>query len=147
FGTTAQVGTGPELPFTIDNIGSTPLTTSGLSLPPGFTLTGSFPATVAAEASATFTLELSTAAGGPQFGQVTFQTNDPDAPTFGFNVSGVVTGAPPAGAPTIALNGPAMATGLGSPAAPLAPAATLTDSSPQGFGGGSLTVSLASGGT
>jgi hypothetical protein len=147
FGTSAQLGTGSALSFTVEDIGSTALTTSGLVLPPGFALVGSFPATIAAGSSATFTLQLSSAAVGPQFGQVTFQTNDPNAETFAFNVSGLVSGTPPSGAPVVALSGPALATGLGWPAAGLAPAATLTESSPQGFGGGSLTVSMASGGT
>ncbi len=98
FGTVGQAGSGPELSFTIENIGSVPLTTSGLSLPPGFALVGSFPASVAAGSTASFTVQLASSAVGPQFGQVTFQTNDPDAPTFGYNVSGAVTGTAPAGA-------------------------------------------------
>lgn len=147
FGTAAQIGSVPALAFTVQNIGSTPLTTSDLSLPPGFALVGSFPATIAAGASATFTIQLTASAVGPQFGQVTFQTNDPNAPTFGFNVSGTVNGTPPAGSPAITLSGPAMATGLDWPAAPLDPGAIVADSSPQGFNGGTLTVSMASGGT
>jgi len=147
FGTVAQGVAGPALSFTIEDIGSAPLVTSGLSLPPGFALVGSFPATIPAGASARFMVQLSSTAVGPQFGQITFQTNDPGAPTFGFNVSGLVSGTPPAGAPRIGLSGPALATGLGTPPNVLDPGATLTDSSPQGFNGGSLTASLASGGT
>ena len=147
FGASSQIGAGPELSFTVENIGSAPLATSGLVLPPGFTLVGTFPATIPSDESATFTLQLSAAEVGPQFGQVTFQTNDPDAPTFGFNVSGLVTGTPPAGGPAITRSGAALATGLGWPATALDPQATLTDSSPQGFAGGRLTVAMASGGT
>jgi hypothetical protein len=147
FGSVARGGSGPELSFTIENIGSAPLTTSGLSLPPGFVLDGAFPASIPAGSAASFTIQLASGAVGPQFGQVTFQTNDPDAPTFGFNVSGAVTGTPPDGAPQITLSGPALAIGLGSPATVLNPGATLTDSAAQGFAGGTLTVSMASGGT
>ena len=99
FGTVNQSWTGPELTFTVENIGSNTLTTSGLSMPPGFTLVGSFPATIPAGAAGTFTVQLSSASVASQFGQITFQTNDPNAPTFGFNVSGMVTGSPPVGAP------------------------------------------------
>ena len=147
FGTVSQSWTGPELSFTVENIGSNTLTIGGLSLPPGFTLAGSFPATIPAGASGTFTVQLSSASVGSQFGQITFQTNDPNAPAFGFNVSGMVSGSPPVGAPQILLSGAALATGLGSGPLVLDPGATLTDSSPQGFAGGSLTISMASGGT
>jgi hypothetical protein len=147
FGTVGQGVAGAALSFTIENIGSAPLTTSGLSLPPGYALAGSFPASIPAGGSASFMVQLASTAVGPQFGQITFRTNDPNAPTFGFNVSGVVSGTPPAGAPQIGLSGPALATGFGAPPNVLDPGATLTDSSPQGFNGGTLTVSMASGGT
>src|SRR5262249_40927401 len=75
FGTVAQSGSGPELSFTIENIGSAPLTTSGLSLPPGFALDGTFPASIPAGSTASFTIQLASGAVGPQFGQITFQTN------------------------------------------------------------------------
>lgn len=146
-GTVAQGAAGPQQTFTIQDIGATTLDLSGLSLPPGFTLVGSFPSSIAAGGSAAFTVGLSSSAVGPQFGQVTFQTNDPNAPTFGFNVSGDVTGTPPAGSPAIALSARATAVGLGWPPSPLDPGATLTDSSPNGFAGGALTVTMASGGT
>src|SRR5262249_38328439 len=126
---------------------SATLTTSGLSLPTGFALVGSFPSTILSWASASFMVQLSSTAVGPQFGQVTFRTNDPNVPTFGFNVSGMVSGIPPAGAPRIQLSGPALATGLGSGPLAIDQAAVLTDSTPGGFGGGSLTASMASGRT
>ena len=148
FGTVPQSWTGPELTFTVENIGSNTLTTGGLSLPRGFTPVGSFPATIPAGASGTFTVQLSSASVGSQFGQITFQTNDPSAPTFGFNVSGVITGTPPAGAPAIQLSGAAAATGLGSGPLVLGPGGDPERrASPQGFDGGSLTISMASGGT
>jgi hypothetical protein len=58
-----------------------------------------------------------------------------------------VTGSAPGGAPVITLSGHALAIGLGSPPTVLDSGATVTDSSPQGFNGGTLTVSMASGGT
>ncbi len=146
-GTVAQGGAGPQVTFTIQDIGATTVDLSGLGLPPGFTLVGIFPSSISAGSSADLTVALSSAAVGPQFGQITFQTNDPNAPTFGFNVSGSVTGTPPAGSPSIALSARAMAAGLGWPPSLLDPSATITDASPNGFAGGSLTVTMAGGGT
>jgi murein DD-endopeptidase MepM/ murein hydrolase activator NlpD len=92
FGTASQGGTPPQLSFTITNLGSATLTVSNLVLPSGFSLVGSFPASIAVGSSATFTLQMATDASGTDAGILSFNTNDPNAPTYSFDVKGVVTG-------------------------------------------------------
>ena len=147
FGNVAQGESGPEFSFQIEDIGSAPLATSDLSLPPGFQLVGSFPTAISPGSSASFVVQLESTTVGAQFGQVTFTTNDANAPTFGFNVSGTVSGTPDAGSPEITQSGPALATGFQAAPLPLDSGMTLTDSSSQGWSGGSLTAAMASGGT
>ena len=92
FGTIAQGGAPPQLTFTISNLGSAALSPSNLALPAGFSLVGSFPASIAAHGSATFTLQMSTAISSAYAGFVSFQSNDPNAATYSFAVKGTVTG-------------------------------------------------------
>ena len=146
FGTVGQAQLGPELSFQIENIGSTTLSTSALNLPPGFSLIGSFPTSVTAGGSAGFTVQLDSTAVGSQFGQITFGTNDPDAATFGFNVGGVISGTAPTAAPQITLSGRALAVAPQQAVRPLDEQATVTDPS-SNLGNGTLTVTMASGGT
>src|SRR5205823_3773372 len=72
---------------------------------------------------------------------------DPDTPTFHFNVSGVVTGAAPLGAPVIALPDPALGYDFASLPRVLSPGATLSDGNSLTYAGGQLTVEFAAGGT
>jgi murein DD-endopeptidase MepM/ murein hydrolase activator NlpD len=140
FGSVGQGGTASSQTFVINNHGTAPLTLSGLLLPPGFALNGSFPTTVAAGASANLTIDLTTTTVGSKFGSLQFTTNDPDTPTFNFNISGTVSGSPPAGAPVLSLAGPALAyTKLGQSMS-VKPGATVTDSDSPNFGGGTLTA-------
>ena len=78
--------------FTISNLGSAALSPSNLALPAGFSLVGSFPASIAAHGTATFTLQMSTAISSAYAGVVSFQSNDPNAATYSFAVKGTVTG-------------------------------------------------------
>ena len=78
--------------FTITNHGTAPLTLTGLVLPPGFALHSVFPDSIAAGVSAPLTIDLATDQAGEKFGSIQFATNDPDAPTFTFNVAGTVSG-------------------------------------------------------
>ena len=61
-------------------------------MPAGFSLVGSFPTTVAAHGTATFTLQMSTATSLAYAGVVAFQTNDPNAANYSFAIKGTVTG-------------------------------------------------------
>jgi murein DD-endopeptidase MepM/ murein hydrolase activator NlpD len=147
FGTVGQGGPPAQLTFTIENIGSTPLSTSELSLPGGFSLVGAFPGAIAAGSSAGFTVQLDTTAAGSQFGQISFQTNASDAPLFGFNVSGTVSGAPPAGAPQITLSRRAVEVDFDAGPSVLDAGAAVADSSAAGWRGGTLLLTMASGAT
>ncbi|HEY1376237.1 MAG TPA: peptidoglycan DD-metalloendopeptidase family protein [Gemmataceae bacterium] len=145
FGTPAQGTAAPTQTFTVNNHGAATLTLSNPILPPGFSLVA-LPASIPAGGSAQLTLRMDTSVVGAKFGAVQFNTNDPDTPTFHFNVSGTVTGSAPAGAPAITLPGPALAYNFGALPVPIAPAATLTDSNSANFGGGQLVVEFASNG-
>ncbi len=136
---------GPARTFTIANHGYAALTVSNPVMPPGFSLVGGFPSNIAAGTSTTFTVRLDTVRAGIKFGQVRFTTTDADETLFTFNVSGVVTGAPPPAAPLITLPGPAVALINRAPAKLIAPAATLNDSDSSHFA--SLVVAYASGGS
>ncbi len=95
FGSVAVGGAAPQKAFTIANRGSSVLNLSNPVMPPGFSLVGAFPSSVAAGASATFTVQLDPAQAGAKFGAVEFSTNDADETVFQFNVGGTVTEAPP----------------------------------------------------
>jgi murein DD-endopeptidase MepM/ murein hydrolase activator NlpD len=144
---TAPVGGSPlNYTFTIKNHGSAPLTTSGLQLPTGFVLSGSFPSTIPAYSMASFTVQMQTDVAGPQFGEIRFATNDPETPTYNFNIAGTVTGAAPAGAPVITTALPSTPFYQGGGPVLLNPNATLTDGNSANFNGGQLVAEIPSGG-
>ncbi len=147
FGSVALGDAAPQKTFVIQNHGFAPLTLNNPTIPPGFSLVGSFPTSVDPGGKASFTVQLDTSRAGVKFGQIRVDTNDADESTFGFNVSGIVAGPDPAGAPRITLPGPAFATINGAPAKLLDPGATLIDSDSPHFDVGSLTVEFASGGS
>jgi murein DD-endopeptidase MepM/ murein hydrolase activator NlpD len=147
FGSVSQGGTGPQQTFTINNHGYAPLTTGNLVLPAGFSLVGSFPASVAAGASADFTVRMDTAAVGARFGALRFDTNDADEGTFNFLLKGTVSGTPPAGAPAVGLPGPAVGVKLGDAEKPIDATATFTDADSPTYGGGTLRVEVIQGGS
>jgi len=101
FGSVAAGGSGPTLTFTIANPATATLSVSNLRLPPGYSLVGSFPTSVAAGADETFDIRLDAAGPGTKFGAIRFDTNDTDEDTFWFNVSGIVTGTRPTGTPVL----------------------------------------------
>jgi hypothetical protein len=92
FGTVDPGSTPPQKTFTVSNIGSAALTLGNLILPDGYSLVGSFPSTIAAGSSASFTIRMATDDSGTDAGILSFDTNDPNAPTYRFNVKGIVTG-------------------------------------------------------
>jgi hypothetical protein len=146
FGSAASGGAGSSRVFTVENHGATTLTLSNLVLPPGFSLTGAFPGSVAAGSSATFTVRLDTILVGAKFGAVQFNTNDPEHGVFNFNVEGAVTGTPLFGAPVINLPGPALGYLHGQPPQVLDGTATFSDVNSANLATGSLIVGFASGG-
>ncbi len=142
-GSVAAGGTGPTQLFTIRNHGVVALTPSNLVLPPGFTLSGGFPASISAGGSASFTVQVDSSKVGAQFGQLQFSTNDPDTPLYRFNLKATVTGSTTAGAPILTLPRPAAAYSNGSAPRIVNASATITDSDTTNFAGGSLIVELA----
>lgn len=94
FGNPTLGDTRPTQTFTVQNSGSAALTTGAVSVPAGFTLISALAGSIAANSSATFTVELDTSAAGHPAGQITFTTNDPNAANFGFPIVGTVKAAP-----------------------------------------------------
>jgi hypothetical protein len=96
FGTVAQGATDDRV-FTVSNTGTSALTTSGLTLPSGFTLIEGLSASIAAGSSDTFTVRMDTSSTGARGGQITFVDNDSNENPFNFSVTGMVS--PPVTAP------------------------------------------------
>jgi len=90
FGIVAVGGATVSRVYTVSNTGAAALTTSGLTVPTGYTVVEGLSASIAAGASDTFTVRLETASVGTKSGQISFATNDADENPFNFSVSGVV---------------------------------------------------------
>lgn len=147
FGSVASGAAAPQLSFTFNNHGAAALNLTNAVLPPGFSLVGGLPTNIAAGSSAALTVRMDTAVVGPKLGALRFDTNDPDAPTFRFNVSGNITGTAPPGAPVIGLPDPALGYDFASLPRVLSPGATLTDSNSLTFASGQLKIEFAAGNT
>ncbi|MEA5627548.1 choice-of-anchor D domain-containing protein [Nostoc sp. UHCC 0251] len=80
--------------FTINNIGKAPLNLSNLQLPDGFSLVGTFPATLAINNWTNITVALNTNTPGTYGGRFSLTNNDPDESPFDFAISGIVKPAP-----------------------------------------------------
>jgi hypothetical protein len=93
FGTVAQ-GVTVDRVFTVNNIGASTLTTSGLLLPAGYTLVEGLSPSIPAGNSDTFTVRLDTSSVGTKSGQISFTTNDSDENPFNFSVTGTVSETP-----------------------------------------------------
>ena len=145
FGSVPTGAAPPQQTFVIKNHGSAPLTIANWETPPGYSVVGAVPASVAPHQSASVTLQLDTTRAGRKFGQVRFRTNDADESRFNFYVAGDVTGADPAGAPRITLTDVALGVSLGDAAQVLDAEATIADADSANFGGGRLTVEFAGG--
>jgi murein DD-endopeptidase MepM/ murein hydrolase activator NlpD len=94
FGTVNPFDTPPQQTFTIANLGNATLSLSNFTLPSTFTLVGSFPTSVAAGGSASFTVRMPSGFSGVKAGILSFNTTDPNAPVYSFDIKGVVTGSP-----------------------------------------------------
>jgi hypothetical protein len=90
FGSTA-VGTPVSRTFIVNNAGNAALTTSGLVVPAGFTVTDPLNASILAGGSDAFTIRFDAASAGTFGGNVSFSSNDPDAATFTIAISATAT--------------------------------------------------------
>ncbi|WP_445634909.1 Right handed beta helix domain-containing protein [Nostoc sp. DSM 114161] len=90
----AIVGNTLTKTFTIKNTGTAALNLSNLKLPDGFSLVGTFPTSVAANASTTITVGLNTTIPGTYGGTLIITNNDSNEGTFDFGISGTVKPAP-----------------------------------------------------
>ncbi|MGV3633835.1 MAG: beta strand repeat-containing protein [Pseudorhodoplanes sp.] len=77
--------------FTISNPGGIALDISNVVVPSGFTLVGGFPATIAANSSATIEVMLDTAVTGTFKGDIVSTSNDSNEAVFNFTVQGTIT--------------------------------------------------------
>ncbi|MBD2561351.1 MULTISPECIES: choice-of-anchor D domain-containing protein [Nostoc] len=77
--------------FTIKNTGIAALNLSNLKLPDGFSLVGTFPATLAAKTSTSITVALNTNTPGTYTGNFSLSNNDSNESPFDFAISGRVT--------------------------------------------------------
>src|SRR5207247_2382703 len=93
FGSTT-FGTTQSRTFTVTNDGNATLNLGSVDVPAGYTLTDHLPATLAPDATTTFSIRLEAATVGTKSGQVSFTTNDPDEDPFTFSITGIVNPAP-----------------------------------------------------
>jgi autotransporter-associated beta strand protein len=146
FGSASLGTTAPQRSFAMTNHGAASVSLSGIELPPGFSLVTSLPASLAAGASTSITVQMDTVVPGAKFGVVRIASSDTDEAVYEFNVSGSVNGSASAGTPAIALPGAALAYQAGLPPVAIDPLATLSDSDSSVFDGGHVQVEFASGG-
>ncbi len=90
----AIVGNTLTKTFTIKNTGTAALSLSNLKLPDGFSLVGTLPTSVGANASTTITVALNTTTPGTYGGTLIFSNNDSNESPFDFAISGTVKPAP-----------------------------------------------------
>jgi hypothetical protein len=90
----ATIGGTLNKTFTVKNLGTAVLNLSNLTLPTGFSLVGSLPATVAAGASANLLLQVDTTAAGNKTGTLQFVNDDSDENPFDFPIAATVTTTP-----------------------------------------------------
>ncbi|WP_260447130.1 choice-of-anchor D domain-containing protein, partial [Nostoc sp. 2RC] len=93
FGNTTVGNTLTET-FTIQNIGTAALNLSNLELPDGFSLVGTLPTSVAANASTTITVALNTNTPGTYSGSLSLSNNDSNESPFDFAITGIIKPAP-----------------------------------------------------
>jgi hypothetical protein len=93
FGTTT-VGSPFQRTFRVDNSGDIALTTSGLSLPTGFSLVEGLSSSIAVGGFDTFTVQLDALTAGTYSGSISFTNNDPDETPFNFAITGTVVPEP-----------------------------------------------------
>ena len=77
--------------FKVENTGALNLTTSGLTLPSGFSLIEGLSGTIGAGLFDTFTVQLDALLPGTYSGNISFANNDGDENPFNFAITGEVT--------------------------------------------------------
>ena len=87
--------------FTIANTGSADLTLSNLTLPEGFSLIGTFPASIATGGTEDFQVRLDADSSGTYSGALRFDNNDADENPYNFTITGTVN---PKAAPEIEIS-------------------------------------------
>jgi hypothetical protein len=87
---TVTVGSQDTKQLTIDNVGSSSLTVSSVSLPSGYSTSTSLPITVPPNQTATLSVSLSTSTAGTYSGQMLVQSSDTSHNPFTVNLSGTV---------------------------------------------------------
>lgn len=108
FGSVVSGATAVSKTFTIRNDGLAPLTIGTVTLPAGFALASTVPATIQPGDTATLVIQLDSSTGvGIKLGLVSIVTNDPNSPTYTLTLSGTVT----APALSVSLDGSALASG------------------------------------
>ncbi|MDF5708755.1 MAG: choice-of-anchor D domain-containing protein [Nostoc sp. S4] len=90
----AIVGNTLTKTFTINNTGTAALNLNNLKLPNGFSLVGTLPTSVAANASTNITVALNTATPGSYGGSLILSNNDSNESPFDFAIGGTVKPAP-----------------------------------------------------
>jgi parallel beta-helix repeat protein len=90
----AIVGNTLTKTFTIKNTGTAALNLSNLKLPDGFSLVGTLPTSVAANASTTISVALDTDIVGTYSGSLSLNNNDTNESPFDFAISGTVKPVP-----------------------------------------------------
>ena len=89
FGSVFQSGPVSSLIFTVFNDGTANLTTSGLSVPSGYSVTNALAGTIIPGGNDTFTVQLDTGLGaGNKAGNISFVNNDSNENPFNFPVNG-----------------------------------------------------------
>ena len=94
FGSVSQNGTPVQRTFTVRNDGGSTLTTSGVTLPSGFSLVEGLSSSIAPGSSDTFTVQLDTTSTGTKSGQISFNNNDGNESPFNFSITGTVASTP-----------------------------------------------------
>ena len=92
FGTVTIGGSAVSRTFRVYNTGNANLTTSGLTVPSGYTITESLDASIAPGGYDDFTIRFNTSAIGTFAGTLSLVTNDSDENPFDFAISGTVAG-------------------------------------------------------
>ncbi|MEG4106397.1 choice-of-anchor D domain-containing protein, partial [Microcoleus sp. S13_C5] len=80
--------------FTVKNLGTAALNLSNLTLPTGFSLVGTLPATVAAGGTTNLQVQVDTTTAGNKTGTLQFVNDDSDENPFDFPISASVTATP-----------------------------------------------------
>ncbi|MEG5130457.1 DUF4347 domain-containing protein [Microcoleus sp. AT8-B1] len=88
------VGTTLNKTFTVKNLGTAVLNLSNLTLPTGFSIVGTLPATVAAGGTTNLQVQVDTTAAGNKSGTLQFVNDDSDENPFDFPIAATVTTAP-----------------------------------------------------